>query len=55
MPKSKSSRPRPVVVLKPERYQPTKAELEEDVSIPTTPKRLAKILGRKVTVRRENK
>jgi len=55
MPKSNRSRPRPVVVLKPERYQPTKAELEEDVSIPTTPERLAKIVGRKVKVRREKK
>lgn len=57
MPKSKSSRPpiRPVITLRSERYQPTKAELEEDVSIPTTPERLAKIVGRKVTVRREKK
>ena len=53
--KIQSLQPHPVVVLKPERYQPTKAELEEDVSIPTTPERLAKALGRKVTVRREKK
>ena len=44
---------RPVVILKSERYQPTKAELEADVSIPTTPERLAKMVGRKVIVRRE--
>ena len=57
MPKSNSSRRpiRPVITLKPERYQPTKAELDEDISIPTTPERLAKIVGRKVTVRREKK
>ena len=46
---------RPVITLKPERYQPTKAELEEDVSIQTTPERLAKVVGRKVIVRREKK
>ena len=57
MPKSNAprSRIRPVITLKPERYQPTKKELEEDVSIPTTPERLAQIVGRKVTVRREKK
>ena len=57
MPKSNSSRRpiRPVITLKAERYQPTNAELEEDVSIPTTPERLAKVVGRKVIVRREKK
>ena len=55
MAKSNAPRIRPVITLKQERYQPTKAELEEDVSIPTTPERLAKIVGRKVTVRREKK
>ena len=57
MPKSNAPRPRirPVITLKPERYQPTKAVLEEDVSIPTTPERLAKVVGRKVIVRREKK
>ena len=31
-------------------YQPNKAELEMDVSIPTTPQHLAGALGRKVDV-----
>ena len=55
MPKSKPPSIRPVITLKPERYQPTKAELEEDVSIPITPEKLAKALGRKVIVRRDKK
>lgn len=57
MPKPKSPRPpiRPVIILKPERYQPTMAELEADVSIPTMPEKLAKAVGHKVIVRREMK
>ena len=40
-----------LVEIKPSSYQPTKAELEADVSIPTTPERLARCITRQVTVR----
>ena len=33
-------KPKPVVLIRPATYQPSKAELEEDVSIDTTPKSL---------------
>ena len=36
------SRKRPEVEVKPSTYQPSKAELEADLSIPTTPERLAR-------------
>lgn len=42
---------RPVVKVKPHKYQPSKAELEADVCIPTTPENLAKSVLRQVTVR----
>ena len=42
---------RPVVRLKPVTYQPTKAELKQDVSIDTTPETLAKIALRSVTIK----
>lgn len=50
MPKRKARKPVPVVRLKSNRYQPTKAELEEEISIPTTPKRLAKAVVRDVKI-----
>ena len=42
---------KPVVRLKPVTYQPAKAELEEDVSIDTTPENLAKVALRPVTIK----
>ena len=42
-----------LVELKPSDYQPTKAELEADVTIDTTPERLADYVLRQVTVRRK--
>ena len=59
MPKRKRNKDRldgspPTVRLKSTRYQPSKSELEEEVRIPTTPKRLAKALGRKVDIEYED-
>ena len=59
---SKRSKPRrevldgnpPTVRLKSNRYQPTKAELEEEVRIPTTPQRLAKAVVRTVKIKHED-
>ena len=34
--------PKPVVEVEPFSYQPSRAELREDMSIPTTPEELAK-------------
>ena len=48
MPKRKARKPVPVVRLKSSRYNPTKAELNEEVRIPTTPQRLAKAVVRDV-------
>lgn len=42
--------PRPTVRLKKSSYQPSKAELEEEVRIDATPEELAKALGRKVNI-----
>ena len=42
---------KPVVRIKPATYQPTKAELEEDMSIDTTPENLAKVALRLVTIK----
>ena len=44
-------KPKPVVRLRPASYQPTKAELDEDMSIDTTPEELAKVAFRPVTVK----
>ena len=41
----------PVVRLRHASYQPTKAELEEDMSIDATPEELAKVAFRPVTVK----
>ena len=41
----------PVVYLRPARYQPTKAELEEDMSIDARPDELAKSAFRSVTIK----
>lgn len=42
---------RPVVELKHPSYQPSKAELEVDMSINASPEQLARALGRQVKVR----
>ena len=42
------------VRVKPSSYQPTKAELEEEVRIPTSPERLAKALGRQINIEYED-
>ena len=44
-------KPKPTVRVKPASYQPTKAELEEDVRIPaSSPENLAKAMLRHVNV-----
>ena len=43
----------PTVRLKSSRYQPSKAELEEEVRIPTTPTRLAKAVVKTVKIKHE--
>ena len=43
--------PKPVVRLLPARYQPTKAEFEEDMSIDATPEELAQVAFRPVTIK----
>ena len=43
--------PKPVVELPPSSYQPTKAELEEEIHIDAIPEELARALGRQVEVR----
>ena len=47
------SRQRPEIEVKPNSYQPSKAELEADVSIPTTPARLARAVVAGGAPRRE--
>ena len=48
---NKSQRaPKPVVEVEPYSYQPSRAELREDMSIPTTPEELAKAVVRDITV-----
>ena len=42
---------KPVVELKHSSYQPSKAELEEDMRIDASPEELARALGRQVEVR----
>ena len=39
-----------VVPVKPYSYQPSKAELEEDVSVDATPEALAECIGRTVAI-----
>lgn len=41
---------KPTLKVKPRSYQPTKAELEEDLSVPTTPERLAKCITKSVKI-----
>ena len=47
---NKSQRAKPVVEVEPYSYQPSRAELREDMSIPTTPEELAKAVVRDVEV-----
>ena len=42
---------RPVVKVKPASYKPTKAELEEDMSVDATPEEVAEALTRAITVK----
>ena len=49
-----TGKPLPTVRLKSNRYQPTKAELEEEVRIPTTPEGLAMAVVRQVKIERED-
>ena len=42
---------KPVVRVRPATYQPSKAELEEDVSIDTTPEELARVALQPMTVK----
>ena len=46
-------RPLPIVFLKSSRYQPSKAELEEEIHIDATPEELAKAVLKQVKVVRE--
>lgn len=46
--------PRPVVRVKPSSYQPSKAELEEDMSIKATPQQLAEAVLATVEVKEED-
>ncbi len=43
-------KPRPIVQVKPSSYQPSVAELREEVKIPTTPKNLARSFLKRVEV-----
>ena len=49
--RSAAERDRPVVKLRPSSYKPTKAELEEDVSVDATPDEVARAITRTVTVK----
>ena len=46
-------RGRPVTYVKPFSYQPSKAELEADARIPTTPVQLARVILQNVTIKPE--
>lgn len=48
--KNKVSSKNPTITVKHHTYQPKKAELEDDMNIPTSPKELARIVLRKVDV-----
>ena len=50
---SENTDDRPVVRVKPSTYQPTRAELREDVSIDVTPEELARAVLRPVKVVRD--
>lgn len=46
-----NAKTKPVIELPPSSYQPSKAELEEEIYIPMEPEDLARAVGRQVTVR----
>jgi hypothetical protein len=48
-------KPKRELRLKPPSYKPTKAELEEDISIDTTPDELAEAVLQQFTIVREGK
>ena len=48
---SEDNTTKPVIELPPSSYQPSKAELEEEIHIPMTPEELARAVGRQVVVR----
>ena len=48
------TKPKPVVRLKPSSYQPSKAELQEDLRINTTPEELMRAVVRDVRVETED-
>lgn len=50
MSKTRADKEKPVVRLRPSTYQPTKAELEEDVRIDATPEELARAVGTQVRI-----
>lgn len=50
--KKSAPRDKPVVEVKPHTYQPSRAELREEVKIDTDPERLASYLMRSVTVKK---
>lgn len=50
---SNERRDRPTIHLKPSSYQPSKAELEEDMSIDTTPEELCRVALQPVNIRHE--
>ena len=53
MARKKSTPPeKPVVEVKPHTYQPSRAELREEVKIDTDPEQLASYLMRSVTVKK---
>ena len=45
------TRDKPVVRVRPATYQPSKAELEEDTAIDTTPEELARVALHPMTVK----
>ena len=47
---SKGKYRNPTIKVKPHTYQPKKAELEDDMNIPASPKELARVVLRKVDV-----
>lgn len=54
MPNRRTIKDAPTVRVKSSRYQPSKAELEEEVRISTTPARLAKAVVKTVKVKHED-
>ena len=53
IPEPKREATRPTIRVKPHTYQPTRAELREDVSIDATPEELARAVLRPVKVVRD--